>query len=334
MKKLFLGLALICMAVLSCKKEQTSTNGQTPHDGKYKVTFNVGFSQQTANFQTGALKVNRIGTEVVVLPLSSVVDVICFAVYNSDGNRLHLINQSSSDPNFGVFTDNLNSGTYTVVVAAGKDGLTLSNDIVYQGREIYNYVDNSNLSTDILTYGVLASKQPKVFDKDAFYKKITITVPGTTSQSVSLDRITSQVQVVVEDALPANAKTLELHIDKTADKFYVGSATPANMNAFLHFNSILPTAAIGTLNYTFATTAFLAMPSSTQTIGCSSSLPVNSNDILTADIAQSVVPNVSCLPNKKTILTGNLFGGNGKPTTNGFHLFIDTSWNTSPVKSF
>jgi hypothetical protein len=337
MKKIFWAMMLTCMVILSCKKEHanTSTTAQTPDNGKYKVSFNVGFSQQTANFETKGLKVNNTTNKLATAALSDQVDVIYLAVYSSTGGRVQIIKQLSTNSGFGTLTGNFNSGTYTVVVAAGKTGLKLTNGILNAGRSGgFVYMSDSTLNTDIMYYTdnvppVNGNVSITYFQKDAFYKKITLTVPGTTSQSVSLDRITSQVKVVVEDAIPAIAKYIKLSVDTAGLYYNVGSgksivAGPESGRVPGYYLTVaLNPGDIGTTNYNFTGPIFLAIPKSPATITCNASS--------TTIIATSSIPNVSFLPNKTTVLTGNLFGGAGIPATNGFHFVADTSWITQPI---
>jgi hypothetical protein len=65
---------------------------------------------------------------------------------------------------------------------------------------------------------------------------------------------------------------------------------------------------IGTLNYTFSQ-PFLALPKSNVTLYCSSEDLGSNSDYWSGDISTVLIPNVTCLPNQRTILTGNLFGG-------------------------
>ncbi|QEM11983.1 FimB/Mfa2 family fimbrial subunit [Mucilaginibacter rubeus] len=328
MKRSLLGLALTCMVILSCKKQSSDNSNPKPDKEQHVITFNVGFSQQTSDFKVNSLKTNSTATNA----LTDQVDVMYLAIYNPDGTFVHLLKKLSTDSGFGSFTDTLNYGNYTAVVAAGKTGLVLSTDYTWFGGETggqYAYLHK--LSTDILLYKSNDTPTGYItnFNKDAFYKKLALTIPQTGSINVSLDRITSQVQVVIEDAIPANAKTLALEISSIGEKYYIGSGTPKTitLNTYETYSFLTPTD-IGKINYSFNTGVFLAMPSSTQSIYCSSGTTINN---LSPDIASLTIPNVSCLPNKKTVLTGNLFGGAGKPAGNGFHLVADTSWNSTTI---
>ncbi|QEM11982.1 hypothetical protein [Mucilaginibacter rubeus] len=335
MKRYLLGLALICMVVLSCKKQSSDTNTPSkPTKEQHVVTFNVGFSQQTGDLETNSLKTN---STTATTALADVADVMYLAIYNTNGSLLHILKKVSTDNGFGSFIDTLNYGNYTAIFAAGKTGLSLTPEYHWVGKETGGFFVEHNLSTDVLIYGSETGPVigPTLFNKDAFYKKVALTIPQTAALTINLDRITSQEQVVVEDAIPAKAKALELKISYVASMFYVNSGAPQTTfrNTIYTYSFLTPTD-IGKTNYSFNTGIFLAIPLSTQTIVCSSDVTINNSGVdngLNPDIASITAPNITCLPNKKTVLTGNLFGGAGKPVGNGFHLVTDTSWNSTIV---
>lgn len=320
------------MVGLSCKKEHNNT-GQTPEKGQYKVTFNVGFSQQTGSFQTNGLKTNSAASTPATTALSDQADIIYLIVYDSSGNRIQVIKQLSSDSGFGFLTDSLNRGTYTIVMAAGKTGLILTTGVTYDRYGEITYASSNILSTDMLTYGILGD----VNMQDTFYKKFTLTVPGTPSQSISLDRITSRLKIVVEDAIPFNASKLQLSF-YAARLFKVGSGQTAVVwNGDLQLASIpLAPSDIGTTNYTYTSAPFFGPPPPPPTIpqfntvGISFTAPSTAS-VSSPVIASTTVLNVLYSPNKITVLTGNLFGGANSPATNGFHWSADTSWNSTPT---
>jgi hypothetical protein len=309
MKRNFFALMLICLIMWSCKKESSKDTTDTGGKSSHKITFMVGFSKQTTDFKTNGLTVNSTNRPLNTQALANQVDVIYFAIYNNKGNKVKVTKQVSTDAGFGTFTEGLTIGNYTIVVAAGKTGLALSNDIA---------VDSSSLNTDILTYN--PSNQGIPFNKDAFYKKVPLTIPGDASQTINLDRITSGMQVVIKDAIPSNAKTLSITVTKIANKFYIGSGTAARTIGGLELRSTFTPTDIGALNYTVSSQPFLALPKSDVTLYCSSGQAYSG-------ISRAVVADVMYMPNKRTVLTGNLFGGAGNPVGNGFQLVADTSWN-------
>jgi hypothetical protein len=335
MKRNFFALMLICLTTWSCKKESSKGAPNTGGKSSHKVMLTIGFSKQTVDFQANGLKVNSINRPLTSQALADQVEVVIFGVYNANGSRLKIIKQLSTDEGFGTFSDELPDGNYTVVAAAGKMGLSLTNDIVWsQERGIASYFDDdSKLGSDILTYGGLGPDSswptPIGFNEETFWQKVSLTIPGNVAQTIYLDRVTTEVKVVVKDAIPANAKFFGITINNVADKCYVYNGLGVNMTGTLasveNYFSI-PSSAIGTLNYTFSQ-PFLALPKATVTIYCGTQLfGQEAND----DIAKAIVPNVACFPNQRTVLTGILFGGAGIPATNGFHIIADTSWNGTP----
>ena len=319
------------MILASCKKEHAKDT--TPVQSLHKVAFKVGFSQQTSAYLTNSLNshnlsLTRLNTNAVDTSLTdNHVSTICYAVYDSLGNNVHNITQLSTDANFGILTDNLRAGNYTVILAAGQTGLSIGLD------PANTTTTTSKISTDIVSYG---DEYPiDLPGKDIFYKKLSLTVTNTdASQSVNLDRITSRLTVDIEDAIPANAKYIVLtFIGAPAFKYYVGTSTAGagNTTTFSVIDTIT-VAKIGTTNNKLTT--ILLSPPSAFSVNLMCGTGIGSPPGITV-IAQKTIPNVTCQPNTQTILTGNLFGGAGAPVTGGFSLTIDTSWNSTPItKSF
>jgi hypothetical protein len=313
------------MILLSCKKDHSKAI--VPTLSLHKITFNVGFSQTTANFASNSLRTNSLSTNSVDTALTNHVNTIYYAVYDSLGNNVHTIKQLSTDNNFGSYTDNLHSGKYTIVIGAGGTGLFLGEDV--QNTSI----TSSKLNTDILWYGLDNSSD--AFIKDAFYKKIAITVTNSdASQSVTLDRITSKLTINIEDALPANAGYIEAtFITAPAFKFYVGSAIPFDNAINISVLDTIASSAIGTTNNKLS--AILLFPTSPISVDLACRSSGNLQPLAEPIIAEKVIPNVTCPPNTQAILTGKLFGGTGTTSTGGFKITIDTSWNSTPItKSF
>lgn len=328
MKRILFGLISVCMVLLSCKKEHTKIIN--PDQTLYKVTINVGFSQQTSDFKPNSLKkTNSLSTNnLQTFALSDQIKVIYYAVYDSVGNNVHIIKQLSTDADFGSFTDNLKSGRYTIAVAAGQ-----SNNLVLGPQSNQTL---SKLSTDIIS-----DNHPdgtNSFSADVFFKKIALSVSTTAStQSIDLVRIVSQLVVNIEDAIPANAQTMEVIIGNVDNLFNIGTETLGYFNMPSQVTNFytIPSAAIGTTNYKIST--IVLGQSASVTIQCASTpIDVFKNDFgylgYNKDIfAQKVINNVAFQPNTETLLTGKLFGGNGTTGTGGVKAVIDTTWNQSPL---
>ncbi|HTD98290.1 MAG TPA: hypothetical protein VK668_03355 [Mucilaginibacter sp.] len=320
MKKSLLGLISICILILSCKKEHSG--GTPPDQTTHNVGFQVTFSQRTVQFQTsglhnGNLKVNSLATTA----LTDMVDVIYYSVYDASGNNVHLITQLSSASGFGSYVDNLHAGTYTVVIAAGKSGMIL-------GRA--PEATSSKLGTDIIYYGTGG------FNRDAFYSKFSLTVTNSnTTNNVTLDRITSELTVVISDQIPLGVKTMGVVYGAgTTSRFSIGTGTPVTGgSAPPPLIDTLALSDIGTKNHQFSGLFLAATPTVRVQI-----FAKNGPDNLLEPgphysnlVAAKTLQDVTSQANAQTILTGYLFGGNGTGSSGGFTATIDTTWISNPA---
>jgi hypothetical protein len=49
------------------------------------------------------------------------------------------------------------------------------------------------------------------------------------------------------------------------------------------------------------------------------------------DIVQRTIPGVTSLPNTQTILSGSLFGNTTNNNADGFHVSVDTTFDSTPI---
>src|SRR5579863_9170388 len=124
MKRYILSIIAIMIALSACKRDAVNkpvTQGKTP------VTFRVGFAQSTGSFN-GAVKINSgkfsAHTLAADTSLTKYASVILVGLYASDGTKISLTTQLSTDTAFGKINFNLSPGNYTVTFAAGQSGLT------------------------------------------------------------------------------------------------------------------------------------------------------------------------------------------------------------------
>ena len=319
MKKAIYLLIVLCLFVFSCKKEHSSQ----PDNKLYKVTFNVsGFTQGTTVFSAKGNS-NRKIDALQIDALSDNVTNLVYAVFDASGNFVHNIYQNSSTAtNFGTITDNLAAGTYTIVFVAGQD-------LLYGYGTYEDPTDPSAALFSTLSSAQIFYKNYDGDDlgdfQDTFYKKLSLTVSTTsTSQAITLDRINGELELYIKDALPANAASIEFSTVASLEYSIATSSPLAPLSGYsLNAESNIPADSAGVSNYNFSAIVLNTTQSFTVNIYC---YDVNGNVI-----AQRIVDNVSCQVNKKTILTGSLFGGpTGGSITGGFSISIDTAWN--PVK--
>ena len=321
MKKILFILSLAGVALSSCKKE--SQKNITPvSKNAQSVTFNVGFSKNIPSLG------NPLNSTNPDTSLTNHIKVLYYMVFDSIGNNVHNITQLSTDAAFGHYADNLGPGKYTVAITGG--GTTLA-------------IQPSNLTSQYVFYGIvtnpadpLGSYVPGPFDQDTYSTFFAITVAGTPlNPPITLNRVISKMTVNINDALPANTTSISLKLNSLGNAYYVGTGL-VGLIGTVYVGSItgtatyqfpVPVAAFGTTNFQVST--FFLFNAAT---------PVTVNLAAVNTISQysteKNISNVTGAPNKVTLLSGNLFGGNGLNTGNGFKVSVDTTWNTPVVKTF
>src|SRR5437588_979377 len=142
MRKRLLLSAIAAMLLFACRKEHTASIN--PALKKYKVAFNVSnFSQYRANFalkqHTFAVRQHNLADSVATLDASA-LDVLYYYVFDrsmAGSPAVHVITQDSTFcDQFGIITDSLPAGHYTIAIVAGKKGLISEN-----GGDIFNTFD-------------------------------------------------------------------------------------------------------------------------------------------------------------------------------------------------
>lgn len=303
MKKILTILIITCTALTACKKDNHTKSGGS--GALQSVIFQVGFSQTTSGFETN-LKLNDADTSV-----TNNVDLLFYMVFDSAGKNLHNVTQQKGDSGFGTFTDHLPAGSYTMAIAGAKAGST----IAVQG--------------DLTKQRIRPAT-----GTDLFFKKITFvvtTVPST--QNVNLERVNSRVKIVIKDAIPAGVALITVTLTPMYTDWYVGSASPILAYGQTYVYNI-PATAIGTTNYTITPPDFLADGGGMVAVDISAGghLSQQENTLIKDKVAEKII-NASTGQNKITVLTGNLFGGNGTTGGDGFTISLP-DWNTPITKGF
>jgi hypothetical protein len=303
-KAILLIISIISVLTVSCKKEhniKTQTGPKT-----YTVRFRVeGFSQNSGPFKTNSIHTNSVTAD----SLKKSIDVLYYLVYKNT-SRYRKITQYSTDPNFGTITDSFDAGNvnmpnkYKVVVVAGKTNFVDS----YKGIEAlsdfdqFQYIDN----------GVVK------FFNDAFYKSVEFTTPDST-YNLSLDRAVAQLQVKINDAIPANAKNIILTFNDY-QSIYATKGLPRFDD--VQQRTVTVSATPGAINTVLSAILLNTLSPFDVEIKC-----VDAADNV---IAVNTVTGVTCKMNEVTILTGNLFG---QPGSN-FYVTYNPAWGTPVYREF
>lgn len=308
MKKINLIFIVLCSVVIfSCKKDKKEP---IPTGGKLRaLSFTLpGFSQSKGPIDAAnsGLKTNA------VTPPDSVPQLV-YRIYDSNGTVLKTVIHLSDDPNYSHFTDSVPAGTYTVVFAAGYDKFQLAGNKL--SLDYFWYYDHND--PDYI------SNQGAQLWSDVFYKKLTLTV-GTQdiTQNVELQRPLAQVVLNVEDAIPANVKTLRLNFTETnlrysiaQDKFIIVEGQHIGFDVTLPNNHSLKNLVTGSINNKISAL--------TANIGTPFAITITCYDAAANIVLQKKI-NISCEPNKVTLVSGKLFSTSG---TNSIKVTTNTTWN-------
>lgn len=297
MKKTVFLLAMVTTIFFSCKKDHSKS---TPAGKKYPVTFNVtNFTSKQSNF---ALR-HGANSLADTINASGALDILYYAVYNS-GIGVHgvITKQDSSMANFGMITDSLPPGQYQVVFVGGKKGLIET----YSGRT----------AADNFSY-------PGNKWQDTFWDEFNITIGSDgISQDVTLKRIVGKLELEITDNIPANADSLVIKVDPEATSLMNDGGQPMGPPfGTVTYSEKIPAGAIGHANFRMDRIIGNAVTPFTVTITC--------KDASNAVIATATANNVSVQVNKKTILSGNLFGGPPPANSQSFTAKVDTVWNST-----
>ena len=307
MKKLLLYSLAVFLLASSCSKERSSHSKPPVNTGKkYAVKFNVDGFTQTIN------TINKKTLDATTTGLSDNAKVL----YYYAGNTTHFfteLKQTSASSEFGNITDSLAAGTYTIVFIAGQTGL----QTFYIGN---NSHANSGYHGFYFSYNI-ANGQFAPW-QDTFYKKLTLTVTNQgVTQAVSLDRVVGEVQVNIEDAIPANLKTIKLTFNYEDAGYRIETDSPINPfdTPRSYISTItIPDTAIGKTNYKLNTIIGNTITPMSVNITCL--------DAANNTLSVTTVSNVSCQKNVKTILSGKLFAD-----ASVFHVSFDPTWDPTPI---
>src|SRR3569833_838500 len=310
MRKTLLLAVLPALLLFSCKKEHSAS--KLSSGKKYKLTYNVtNLSQQRASFslkqKTLSITRHSLADSGVVLE-GSAIDVLYYYVFDPSQPgepTVHMITQDSTlCDQFGILTDSLPAGRYTIAIVAGKKGLISQNG----GDALHTLAGYGSLNW-----------------QDTFFYTAQIDVSATSSTyDLTLHRIVGKLELQLLDSIPAAAKTIKMAVYQEFSALNLGFQVIDDgiVDTGFTFKTI-PMSAIGKPDFIVdriqGATAFY--------LDVYISALAASNHVL----ANVKVSGVKCNPNAKTILSGKLFGGSGgSGQSQLFTIKADTAWNSTP----
>jgi hypothetical protein len=298
MKK-HISVLILFVLFVACKKEKQQQSQVT--DKGYPVNFSVsGFSSTTIPIKDNSkIRVND------VTPGALPFKYLYYKLYKSStGASFHSIIQGVLAPNIGHFNDTIPPGQYTVAIIGSNLPLSFTKSI-----DTAFHV-GSNVS---------------VPDRDMFFKKYALNVTGNLSpQNIVLDRVVAQVEVNIEDAIPANTPSISIsykdmyYFSVVRETFFPVAAAPLDgiggaSDLGTVTQNITP-ADVGTTNYKIS--GFIDDVINPVTI------------TIKAGNITRVIPNIKFTKNTKTILTGKLFSG----SASSFNISYNPVFSTDTLK--
>ena len=292
----FVALMSVLTALLftSCEKaffSDDETTGET--DGNLRVR---GFQIEKTPF--GSLT-------RAALPASEVCDRLNFLIYNTDGSRAKMVNQTSSDKNFGTASFQLDEGDYFLVVvghsANGNPTSTNPQKISFTNAQGYT---DTFLSNGDITIG----EEPLEAD-------------------VTLERIVALCRFVITDDIPADVKKMQFYYTGGSGAFnaYTGLGS-VNSKQTVTFDVASPSAMTDD-GRQFDLYTFLHEQSDNVALKVSA-LDASGNELYGREF------DVPMEQNHITWLTGAFFNSSGSSSTSVTGVTVNTDWAAETHLSF
>lgn len=292
---------MISIVLLSCKKENHSQT--TAQNKLYPVSFSVsGFDQQIDPID----QKNKTKINAAVIPDSSAVKRLIYRVYDSSNILKKTITINKGEPRFGTFKDSLAAGNYTAVFVGVENVSNFRDD----GSKFY-YIDINSTKT---------------YPTETFYKKVNFVVGNQyLQQNVVLQRINSQLQLIIQDAIPSDIKEIDISITGINMSYSYFDAVSSD-TTYQTVSATVSSDKIGTKNFSLMSLPNLLNTSSKVTVS------ITARGLFNATAFRKTINNVTLLPNKLTVLTGNLFTADDNP--NGFAINFNTVYNPGIEQSY
>lgn len=229
MKKTLVILALLPLLFFSCKKGG-STDEPKPEEQKFKVNFNaklMGIDVSPMGLKSSTSK----STNNIYLTDES-VDVIEYFVYDNSENLVaHKVaklfdNSGVFDESSLVYNIELPNGEYKVCVLGKSSLVNTVNESLGSDKISLMSIGTKYADRDIINFTAIYGFKPTKF-----------TVSNTaTSNELILKRLSAQIELIIKDAIPENAKFL--FFGGTLSNFVVPFNSPRNLpgKAFIKFD--------------------------------------------------------------------------------------------------
>ena len=309
-KNFLTGFALIAASVVLLKCNEYLPKPEHEEE-LLPISFTVDFAKEVIGFRS---------SETINL------DYFLYFVYKTETGDLY---KRLSFANFnGALNDSLPEGNYTFVFVGSNTDASLK-DYIPSGTNIKNFLGSVGPS---FTLSPLIN-----INKDAFYKKINYSIEKgqLNNNSIALDRIVGKIEVVFQDVIPSEVKTIAVNVKSLPNSYLYslsGDFTTGG-GGLENFNiSESDRAASG---YTFYFVGFENINKDTSRYPVSIEIKAYKNipdgivDKEPFVIFSKVINNVDILKNKTVRYSGNMFDSGASQSENlqsSFDVEIEDVW--------
>lgn len=283
-KQIFFALFAAIFSLASCEKgyEAESESGGTSEEGSVKVAFNIVSVDQADITETGTTGLEQYCTRVNL------------AAFNEAGTKTSL-NQTSSDSDFGTLSLTLSEGDYDVVIIAhsGTGNATISS------------VDEIKFPNNKMT--------------DTFYYYGQITVSGSGSYDITLERAVAMFRFIITDTTPTNVTQMQFYYTGGSSTFDATTGFGCVQSRQTEVRDVADEAYEGQSQYEVYT-----LPHTTDD---TLKVVVTALDADGTSILERTFTDVPVTVNKVTQYTGEFFGSTTEQGSLGITLSIDAEWD-------
>ncbi len=231
-------------------------------------------------------------------PASEVCTRLNFLIYNTDGSRAKMVNQTSDNAGFGTASFQLDEGDYQLVVVghSANGNPTSTNPLKISFTNAQGYTDTFLSSGDI-----------------------TIEPEESWEVDVTLERIVARCSFVITDEFPAEVKKLQFYYTGGSGAFnaYTGLGS-VNSKQTVKFDVASPSAVTGD-GRQFDLYTFLHETSDNIALKVTA-LDASGNELYVREF------DVPMEQNHITWLTGAFFNGSGSSSTSVTSVTVNTDW--------
>jgi hypothetical protein len=308
MKKLLLAVCALSLTLFACKKDTAPTNPTPPGNGK-KVALNIrtkDFLQRVEPLPGSNNKIAGTAEALRDSALAAKVSHLYYLLYDATNNLVSQMHQDANvSEDFGSFYDTAAPGNYTMVLIASQSPINISSSGQLPGS--YFWVSKA-ASGEI-------ENMP-----DIFYTKENVYVPDDYGSeplelNMTLSRVVGNLQINILDMPQPGSGDTSVSIKITPEApaflfdFNIAHIGPADtIKAKVNRVSLNTFSA-----YVLNTVAPLTVT-------------INYVDPATGLPQTKVINNINCYVNRRTILSGYLYGGS-EPANNGVKVILLDSWS-------